>query len=1001
MRNALKLNLLVLLLLSLIMIGCSDPDDDEGIIGTGLILNGTVTEIGQLASNRLQIKSSTGELSTALIDDTGRYQSDAVIGAPPYLLRVDLGNDAYRYGIAFDDERANLHSYTDVILRNWFNNDNGDIDLSFDAAAIATPLPSRAQFNTNAAEFFDLARLVLEEYGITGSELLTADYDSTNSLTSNGAASNGAASNGATSIDQYLKLNPMLIQEDKISLVITDPKTNKQSSTRSDFSVFELATSPDTQIPETPQSVRALPSASNEIVVVWEPSSDNRGVIGYDIYRDGSPIATTPYPVYLDNDTALIANTVYSYQVVAIDSSDNPSAISQVATGTTLAEPDTTEPPMPVQLTVTPFLGRMELLWGQTNIGDVVSFDIYRGRGDNEPEYFKSVISTIMTDVSVFSGIQYCYQVVAVDASGNESDRSSENCQTAEGLEVKSANTSVVSTVPPFAGLTIPDVVSIECVNQWEQYTVTAAMQVGAGCYVVNENIVVESGGGLNLSPGVVLKFSAGTQLLVKKGGSLSAVGVPENPVLFTALDPTPGFWSGVVYEASNSSKNQLVNAVVEYAGGGINQAAVAVLARPNEISRLELSGSVIRDCVGSGVLAAHGFAKLVKLDGSVITACDAPLVISTATLNGVTQRNDFTGNRDNWIDIGDAFINEDLQLIDFGVPYVASGVRVESASLTILAGVEMQFRRSADLSVGDGGALVAEGSVDRRIRLTGTTQTAGHWAGVNVLGSVAMEFVDIEYTGADHSSGTEKGGLVLYSSASGQVQDIELADSSSYAINVINSLSAGFRIGGITLQRTAKALRLPLSSAGVFGEGAILSDDPSHLVEMYHSAPGGVMSGDVNVKDVGIPFYLVNSLEWKSGSFRVSPHVTIYVKNDVKILIRATTFIDFAGTEDMPISILGQSKIAGSWAGIEVDSNSSLNRIEHTTIAYAGGGEGVSAAVRLICTPSGSLSISNSNILESAGWGVISNDNPGCNLDLGENLIFAGNRLGDIGLEN
>ena len=95
------------------------------------------------------------------------------------------------------------------------------------------------------------------------------------------------------SINTYGR-NPAIIQDNTISFVITEPLNQTQSTTKSDFSVFELASEPDTQSPDVPGSVKALPSASNEIVIVWEPASDNRGVAAYEVFRDGNLIATTP-----------------------------------------------------------------------------------------------------------------------------------------------------------------------------------------------------------------------------------------------------------------------------------------------------------------------------------------------------------------------------------------------------------------------------------------------------------------------------------------------------------------------------------------------------------------------------------------------------------------------------------------------------------------------------------------------------------------------------------
>jgi len=267
-----KLKSLLIVGLFSLLLGCTgggsdpdpvpDPDSEGGVLGTGLILQGTVTDARAFASNSVQIKSSTGEIT--------------VKGGPPYLLRADLGNDEYRYGIAFGAERTNINSYTDVILRNWFAGNNGALDDEFERATVTTALPTRVQFQNTANRFFDLVALVLEDYELNGNQLLVGDYDS------------GKDDDG---IDNYLRKNPIFVKDDTVSFVITERDTELQSTLRSGYALYELTTEPDTELPEVPENVRALTGVGSEVVVVWDPSFDNRGVVGYEVFRDGTLIA--------------------------------------------------------------------------------------------------------------------------------------------------------------------------------------------------------------------------------------------------------------------------------------------------------------------------------------------------------------------------------------------------------------------------------------------------------------------------------------------------------------------------------------------------------------------------------------------------------------------------------------------------------------------------------------------------------------------------------------
>ena len=92
----------------------------------------------------------------------------------------------------------------------------------------------------------------------------------------------------------------------------------------------------DTQAPTTPANLTASAASSSQINLSWSASTDNVGVAGYKLYRNGgtTPIATvTSGTTY--QDTGLAAAKSYSYTVAAYDAAGNTSAQSAVAFGTT------------------------------------------------------------------------------------------------------------------------------------------------------------------------------------------------------------------------------------------------------------------------------------------------------------------------------------------------------------------------------------------------------------------------------------------------------------------------------------------------------------------------------------------------------------------------------------------------------------------------------------------------------------------------------------------
>src|SRR5213078_3454591 len=99
---------------------------------------------------------------------------------------------------------------------------------------------------------------------------------------------------------------------------------------------------PDTTPPTVPTGLTASAASSSQINLSWTASSDNVGVSGYRVYRNGTQIATTGATSFAN--TGLSPSTTYSYTVAAYDAAGNLSAQSSSASATTPAPPDTTPP---------------------------------------------------------------------------------------------------------------------------------------------------------------------------------------------------------------------------------------------------------------------------------------------------------------------------------------------------------------------------------------------------------------------------------------------------------------------------------------------------------------------------------------------------------------------------------------------------------------------------------------------------------------------------------
>ena len=89
----------------------------------------------------------------------------------------------------------------------------------------------------------------------------------------------------------------------------------------------------DTTPPSTPTNLVVTSTTSSSASLSWTASTDNIGVTGYNVYRNGVQVGTASGTSY--TDTGLSAATAYQYSVTAHDAAGNLSAASGIATGTT------------------------------------------------------------------------------------------------------------------------------------------------------------------------------------------------------------------------------------------------------------------------------------------------------------------------------------------------------------------------------------------------------------------------------------------------------------------------------------------------------------------------------------------------------------------------------------------------------------------------------------------------------------------------------------------
>jgi len=241
-------------------------------------------------------------------------------------------------------------------------------------------------------------------------------------------------------------------QSSTLTIVAFDDAQN-----RSDKSTLTVSSAPctDTLPPTTPSGFTQVATSDNAVVVAWNPSVDNVGVVGYDVYRNLQRIANPSEPTA--TLSGLACGSSYDYTVDAVDAAGNHSLFARTYVQTSAcassSPPPPPTPPPPSTDTQAPSTpgglaasnitqNGLTLSWNpSTDNVQVTGYDLYRNGTK-----LTSVTSTSAGQSGLSCGISYTFAVVARDAAGN----SSPSAQLTAATSACSASSSG-DTTPPSA----------------------------------------------------------------------------------------------------------------------------------------------------------------------------------------------------------------------------------------------------------------------------------------------------------------------------------------------------------------------------------------------------------------------------------------------------------------------------------------------------------------------------------------------------------------------
>lgn len=341
---------------------------------------------------------------------------------------------------------------------------------------------------------------------------------------------------------------------------------------------LDVSTLPDETAPDTPTGLVVDASTVTTIEISWTASSDDVGVVSYNIYVDGN---VTPVENVAGTTATLVGltpNTSYNITVSALDAAGNESAQSSALPAQT--EADNSAPDAPTNLaegTITETT--IDLTWDEPfdNVA-VTGYNVYIG-----PDLNANVAVNSATITGLEVATEYTFTVTALDAAGNESLPSVELTVSTVDLTPPSVPLNVAGDLETETSFSVSWDASIDNVGVSE-YDVLVNGEVAATAVTTSTEIT-------GLPPGtdhtvtVMARDAAGNESAESSGiviSTLEDTEAPDAPANLTELAVTA---TSVQVGWDEPADNVGVDNYVVYQGG-----TIALVVTENQATLTDLN---------------------------------------------------------------------------------------------------------------------------------------------------------------------------------------------------------------------------------------------------------------------------------------------------------------------------------------------------------------------------------------------------------------------------
>jgi hypothetical protein len=483
--------------------------------------------------------------------------------------------------------------------------------------------------------------------------------------------------------------------------------------------------------------------------------------------------------------------------------------------------------------------------------------------------------------------------------------------------------------------------------------------------YEVQFQFYVQSDTVLTLQPGVTVRFTQDSGIQVESGGTLIGNGTEAEPVTFTGKQETPGYWSGIILNDSNSVNNMLNYCVVQYGGGYdyYGECANLILEGSTE-ARIKITNCTFSHSGAHGLYMSYRASVPEFGCNTFVDNTANPVYTAGEAAHVLDNKSNYSGNGKDLVEVEyDATIDFSATWQALNVPYYIAGMMyvTDGGVLNIAPGATLKFKQDGGLEVWSEGTLTADGTSAAPITFTGLQKVKGYWKGIyiensNKIGNI-LNYCVVEYGGGGDYVYAEDANVMLASSGydvKTTVTNCTIANSGAYGICFdYDAVSADF--GCNTISANEFPVHIGATLVHILDNNSDYTGNTNDRVVIEDD---GAVDATVIWKKLNVPYY-VNGYLWigfnDDGHLTIAPGTTLIFKESGCLYVQSAGTLTADGTSSEMITFTGSSQVKGYWDGIYFEnSDHVLSKFNYCVIEYAGNDFGGGAAGMLVFDSSG-----------------------------------------------